>query len=115
MEPGRYLRGWRGNDLHTPPKQKKKTGRAPPPRRPRRMAGSPGPLEVESAEVAGHIDGLADEMQSLHARRLQRLRREIAGVHAPQSHFGLVVAERSRGLHLPILDLTGRCVERPVR
>ena len=29
-----------------------------------RMAGGPGPLEVEAAEVAGDVDGLADEIEA---------------------------------------------------
>ncbi len=43
-------------------------------RRPGGVAGGPGPLEVEAAEVAGDIDRLADEVEPGHGRGLHRLR-----------------------------------------
>src|SRR5258706_10440925 len=61
----------------------------------RSPGGSPRPLEIESAEVAGDVDRLADEVQALYRRGFHRLRREAPGIDAAERHFRLVVPERA--------------------
>ena len=39
-----------------------------------RMSGGPGPLEIVAAQLAGHVDHLADEIEALHEPRLHRAR-----------------------------------------
>lgn len=41
------------------------------------VAGGPSPLEVETAEVTGHIHDLADEVQARHFARFHGLGRQL--------------------------------------
>src|SRR5215472_5994771 len=52
----------------------------------------PRPLEVESANVAGHIDNFADEEQARNLARLHRFGRKFVGIDTTRSHLGLLEA-----------------------
>jgi len=56
------------------------------------VARGPGPLEVEAPEVAGHVDGLPDEIQARDREGLHRLRAPGPRVHAAQRPLGPVPA-----------------------
>src|SRR5205823_4711757 len=55
-------------------------------------AGSPRPLEVESAEMPGYIHDFADEVQSRNRAALHAPGGEFVGVHAAGGHFSLLVS-----------------------
>src|SRR5579871_2927870 len=63
---------------------------------------SPGPLEVESAEMAGHIDYFADEEQAGNFLALHGFRGEFAGVDAG-GDFSLFISFGAGGVHSPIM------------
>src|ERR1035437_3149480 len=89
-------------------RQKTKTGvgstSAPLGHLPRCVPARPGPLEIEAAKVTGHVHHLADEEQARHCLCLHRFRRQAIGIDAAESYFGLVVAERAGGFHLPVMQ-----------
>ena len=60
-------------------------------------ARGPGPLEVESAEVAGDVDDFADEVEAGHAAALHGLCGKRAGADAACGNFGFVVALGAAG------------------
>ena len=54
----------------------------------RRIARSPGPLEIIAAQPTGHVDGLADEIQARNRTRLHGFRIQIAGIDTAPGHLG---------------------------
>src|SRR5262245_18004191 len=67
----------------------------------RRVARGPGPLEVEAAEPAGHVHGLADEVEAGHAAAAERLRGQLARVDVADRDLCLAVALARARLHPP--------------
>jgi hypothetical protein len=67
-----------------------------------RSAGShsrgPGPLEVEAAEVAGHVDYFADEMETGDVACFHGAGLKIVGIHAACSYFGFGEALCANGV-----------------
>ena len=55
------------------------------------VTGRPCPLEVIAAEPAGHIDHLADEVETRHGAGFHRLGRQGGGIDAAQGNFGEIV------------------------
>src|SRR5215471_10843396 len=53
-----------------------------------RPAGGPGPLEVETTEVARNVHDLSDQKQAGHLARLHSLRRESRRVHSSRGDLG---------------------------
>ena len=65
-------------------------------RPPRAGARCPCPLEIETAQVSGHIHYFSDEEQAGNFSALHCFRRQFVGVHASRCHLGLFVALGSR-------------------
>src|SRR5271170_3273260 len=78
----------------------------------RGRARRPGPLKVESAQMPGDIDHLADKKQSLHPFALHRLARKLIGVDAASGYFRFVVTLGARGQHRPTMQLAFELFER---
>jgi len=64
-------------------------------------AGGPGPLKVETAEMAGHVDDFADEIKAGNLAAFHGFRGEFSGVDAACGHFGFLVAFGSRWRNWP--------------
>src|SRR5690606_1968571 len=77
----------------------------------RRVGRGPGPLEVETAQVAADVEHLADEVQPRRFQRLHGLRGDFAGIQAAQGHFGRAVALGAGRHQLPALQLFGDGVQ----
>ena len=69
------------------------------------VARRPGPLEVEAAEMAGHIQYLADEIQTGLMFGLHRFGADVIGIHAAQGHLRRTVALSARWLEVPAIEL----------
>src|SRR4029077_15749313 len=73
----------------------------------RRMTGGPSPLEIESAQVAGHIDNLADEIETAHLLRPTRRRRRRVGVDPAKGDLGGAITLSTLGVKHPMLKPLG--------
>src|SRR5581483_846779 len=71
------------------------------------MPRSPSPLKVEAAQPARDIGHLANEIQTGNPPRFHRLRRKLAGVHAPQRHFRRGVSLGAGGPEFPAMKPPG--------
>src|SRR5580704_16445958 len=67
--------------------------------------GSPGPLEVETAKVAGDIDNFADEKQPANFSAFHGLAGQLSGVDAARCDFGFFVAFGVSGNESPVVHL----------
>src|SRR5512140_2201734 len=61
----------------------------------------PGPLEVEAAEVAGHVHHLADKVESRDGAAPHGLGVELGGVDAAGGDLGLFVSFGALGDDVP--------------
>src|SRR4029077_1780862 len=68
--------------------------------------GSPGPLEIETAQVPGDVDNFADEEQAWNGARFHGFAGELASVHATRGDFRFVVAFGSRRSDGPGVNLS---------
>ena len=59
---------------------------------PRRKSRCPSPLKIEAAEVAGHVDDLADEVETWAFARRHGLRGKLGRVHTAGGDLGLFEA-----------------------
>src|ERR1039457_7386608 len=77
-----------------------------------RLAGAesrrPGPLEIVTAEMAGHIDYLADKEQPRYSAALHRFCGEFIRVYPAGSHLGFLIAFSSVGQNFPPMNLADR-------
>src|SRR6266540_1162052 len=64
----------------------------------------PRPLEIEAAEMAGHVDGFADAIEAWRALRLHRLRRQLGGIDAASGDLGFGEALGTRRLDRPVVE-----------
>ena len=69
-------------------------------------SGRPGPLEVETAELAGDVDDFSDEKKAGHFSRLHGLGREFVGIDAARGDFRFSVTLRRFRLDFPLMQLT---------
>ena len=71
------------------------------------MTGCPGPLKIESTQVAGHINHLADEIQARHFFRRHRGGRKLVGIHASQCDLSGAITLGAVGVKHPMLKPLG--------
>src|ERR1039457_7662734 len=80
-----------------------------------RLAGAesrrPGPLEIVTAEMAGHVDYLADKEQPRYSAALHRFCGEFIRVDPAGSHLGFFIAFCSVGQNFPAMNLALYFVE----
>src|ERR1035437_5282407 len=81
----------------------------------RRRSRCPGPLKVEAAEVARHVDDFTDEVKTWDFADVHRLGRQFVGVDSAGGHFGFLVAFRARGDDGPRMRLLLEISQRGVR
>src|ERR1035437_8392215 len=80
-----------------------------------RLAGAesrrPGPLEIMTAEMAGHIDYLADKEQPRYSAALHRFCGSFTPVNTAGSHLGFFIAFGSVWQNSPAMNLALHFVE----
>src|SRR3712207_2242070 len=79
------------------------------------VPGSPGPLEIEAAKVAGNVNHFTDPEQARHFSTLHCLSRELIRVDAARGDLGFRVAFRSGRNHLPRMRSAFHLGQRRVR
>src|SRR5438094_808 len=67
--------------------------------------GCPGPLEIKSAEMAGHVNDFSDEKQSWNLSTFHCFTRKLIRVHTACRHFRLLVAFCVGGHNAPRMNL----------
>jgi len=65
------------------------------------VGGGPGPLEIETAEVAGDVDDFADEIKARDFAGFHRFAGEFAGVDAAGGDFRFGIAFGAGGKNGP--------------
>src|SRR5579863_247635 len=75
-------------------------------------ARSPGPLKIESAEMASDVHDFADEEKAGHLFAFQCFAGEFTGVYAARGYFRFFVAFRTRWGERPFMDVVLEFVER---
>src|SRR5271167_4301218 len=81
----------------------------------RRHARGPGPLEVEAAEVAGHVHDFADEVKTGNFAASHRFGGQFVGIDAAGGDFGFLAALRARGRDGPRMRVLLKTNQRGVR
>src|SRR5690606_22437486 len=75
------------------------------------IAGGPGPLEVEAAEMAADIQYLADEIQPRAVPGFHGFRADRLGGYPAEGDFRSAIAFGGRGLQGPALELGGDALQ----
>ena len=68
-------------------------------------SGGPGPLEIETTEMAGDIDDFADEEEAWNETGFHGFTGELVGVDASRGYFGFFVAFGGSGDDGPSMKL----------
>src|SRR5882724_10084859 len=76
----------------------------------RRKPRRPSPLEIEAAQMAGHIHHLANEVQSGDFVRFKSLGRQLGGVHTACGDLGLFIAFRVCRLDMKTMERVTGCL-----
>src|SRR5690349_15422749 len=67
----------------------------------RRVSGSPSPLKIEAAQLAGDADCFADEIKTGNPLRLHGLGGQVRRIDSAGRHFRFLIAFGSGGHELP--------------
>src|ERR1041385_3980260 len=80
----------------------------------RRVSRRPGPLEIESAKLPGHVDDFANEVQSRHIACFHGLGRQARGVDTPGRDLGLFKALCAGRMEVPMVERIGYRLDFPI-
>jgi len=76
--------------------------------------GRPGPLKIETAEMAGDVDDFADEEKAGDESGRHGLAGELAGIDTAGGDFGFFVTFGIRRNECPVVQLRFECSERRI-